>query len=79
MEDEERIAREVARKWGAKGGRPRTVVHDAEKKRCRCIDCRRLRGESPPRGGGKVEEGVKPAEGESGGSVRVLVEDPEQW
>ena len=36
----EKAAREMARRWGKRGGRPRTVKHRTDGKYCRCAECR---------------------------------------
>ena len=41
------LGKELTGVQGHKGGRPRRVQHDPSAKRCRCVSCRKARGEAP--------------------------------
>ena len=60
------MAREAAREWGKKGGRPRTAPHVEGWKGCRCAGCREKKVK-----GAQVDVKVGPAAGE-GAQVETI-------
>lgn len=54
-----------------RGGRPRKIPHDPANPKCPCIDCRRERGEVPPR---KTKSMSKWEEGELVAKLTLLIE-----